>query len=264
MAACSAGLGPMADRKRTLLILGGTGDALRLARAAEDKWDENLRVVYSLAGATRNPAQAGSEVRIGGFGGDSGLARYLRDEKVDYLIDATHPFSVQISRHAALAAAATATRRCTLARPPWQAEGGDRWHEAADMTAAAALVPELGKRVFLGVGARSLEYFSRLSDIWFLVRLIAAPETPIPISQAELVIDRGPFDAVSERRLFEQHRIDLVVTRASGGEATRGKIDAARAFGLPVVMVRRPDPPPGESADGINAALDWLAKEMKG
>jgi precorrin-6A/cobalt-precorrin-6A reductase len=252
----------MAARRRSLLILGGTGDALHLARAAEEKGGDGLRVIYSLAGATRNPAKTGGEVRIGGFGGEAGLARYLRDEQIDFLIDATHPFSTQISRHAALAAAATATLRCTLLRPPWQAQAGDRWHEAADMTAAAALVPQLGNRVFLGVGARALHFFSGLRETWFLVRLMTAPEAPLPLPQAELIIGRGPFDAASESRLFARHGIDLVVTRASGGEATQGKIDAARALGLPVVMVRRPDPPPGETADGVDAALDWLAQAM--
>ena len=253
----------MAGRRRTLLILGGTGDALRLERAAEEKWGSVLRVIYSLAGTTHNPARAGGEVRIGGFGGDEGLAHYLRDEGVDVLVDATHPFSTQISHHAALAAAATATPRRALLRPQWQAQAGDRWHEAADMTEAAALVPGLGSRAFLAFGARSLHFFSELRDTWFLVRLIAAPVAPIPLSRAELIVGRGPFDAASERRLFEQHRIDLVVTKASGGEATRGKIDAARDLGLPVVMVRRPDPPPGETVGSIDAALDWLAKELK-
>ena len=253
----------MTDRRRTLLILGGTGDALCLAREIEKKWSRELWVIYSLAGATRNPATAGGEVRIGGFGGDKGLARYLRDKNIDFLIDSTHPFSTQISRHAALAAAATGTPRCALLRPPWQAEAGDHWHEAADMAAAAALVPKLGRRVFLSVGARSLQFFSSLCDTWYLVRLIAPPEIPIPLARAEFISGRGPFDATSERRLLEQHRINLVVTRASGGEATRGKIDAAQTLGLPVVMVRRPDPPRGETVGSIDAALDWLMKELQ-
>ncbi|MBI05942.1 MAG: cobalt-precorrin-6A reductase [Rhodospirillaceae bacterium] len=253
----------MTNRKRTLLILGGTGDALHLARATEEKWGSELRVIYSLAGVTHNPARTVGEVRVGGFGGDEGLARYLRDQKIDFLIDSTHPFSTQISRHAALAAAATGTPRCALLRPPWQAEAGDHWHEVVDMAAAAMLVPKLGSRIFLSVGTRSLQFFSELREIWCLVRLITPLETPIPLLRAKFVMGRGPFDTASERRLLEQHRIDLVVTKASGGEATRGKIDAARTLGLPVVMVRRPDPPPGEAVGSTDAALSWLMKELK-
>jgi precorrin-6A/cobalt-precorrin-6A reductase len=252
----------MTDAKTTLLILGGTGDAVRLARAAEATFGDQLRVISSLAGRTRSPVKMPGEVRVGGFGGVEGLAGYLRDRRIDFLIDATHPFSAQISRHACLAAAATATPRCVLARPPWRAQPGDRWHEAADMAAAAALIPALGARVFLSVGARSLEYFSGLRDTWFLVRLIEAPEGPLPLAEAELITGRGPFDAASERRIFEQHRIDVLVTRASGGAATEGKIDAARALGLPVVMVARPAAPPGESAENIEAALAWLSQGL--
>ena len=248
--------------KATLLILGGTGEALRLARAVEAGLGDRLRIVSSLAGSTRNPAKIGGEVRVGGFGGVDGLAGYIRDKDVAFLIDATHPFSAQISEHACLAAAATGTPRLVLARPPWQAEDGDRWHEAADMAAAVALVPGLGARAFLSVGGRSLDFFSGLRESWFLVRLIDAPDDPLPLAGAKLITGRGPFDAASERRLFEQHGIDLVVTRASGGDATKGKIDAARELGLPVVMVRRPAPPPGESVENVEAALDWLKRSL--
>ena len=252
----------MTSRKPSLLILGGTGEALLLARAAVAELGDQLRVISSLAGRTRSPAIVSGEVRIGGFGGVEGLAGYLRDIGIEFLIDASHPFSAQISQHACLAAAATATPRCVLARAAWRMQAGDRWYEAADMAAAAALVPGLGRRVFLSVGARSLEYFSGLSNRWFLVRLIDALDDPLPLPQARLITGRGPFDAASEHRLFEQHRIDLLVTRASGGAATEGKIDAARDLGLPVIMVRRPAPPPGETVETIAAALDWLARGL--
>ena len=126
----------MPGRKPSLLILGGTGDAVQLSHAAESRFGERLGVIYSLAGRTRAAAEAGGELCVGGFGGVDGLARYIRDNNIDFLIDASHPFAAQISQHACLAAAATATPRCVLTRPPWQARHGDNWHEAADMAAA--------------------------------------------------------------------------------------------------------------------------------
>ena len=240
----------MPAHKPTLLILGGTGEAVRLAQAVEADFGANLRVISSLAGRTATPADIQGEVRVGGFGGVQGLASYLRDIAANYLIDASHPFAAEITRHACLAAAATATPRLALLRQPWQA--------AADMAAAAEMVPALGRRVFLSVGTRALKHFAELRDTWFLVRLIDAPAEALPLAQAELILGRGPFDTASEQQLLEQHRIDLLVTRASGGAATKGKIDAARALGLPVIMLRRPAPPPGDSAETIDAALDWL------
>ena len=248
----------MRAHKPTLLILGGTGEAVRLAQAVEADFGANLRVISSLAGRTATPADIQGEVRVGGFGGVQGLASYLRDIAANYLIDASHPFAAEITKHACLAAAATATPRLALLRQPWQAKEGDRWHEAADMAAAAEMVPALGRRVFLSVGTRALKHFAELRDTWFLVRLIDAPAEALPLAQAELILGRGPFDTASEQQLLEQHRIDLLVTRASGGAATKGKIDAARALGLPVIMLRRPAPPPGDSAETIDAALDWL------
>ena len=126
------------------------------------------------------------------------------------------------------------------------------------MAAAAEMIPTLGRRAFLSLGTRALEHFAGLRDTWFLVRLIDAPEEALPLDQAELILGRGPFDAASEQQLLKQHRIDLLVTRASGGEATKGKIDAARALDIPVIMLRRPAPPPGDTVETIDAALDWL------
>ncbi len=248
----------MPSHKPTLLIIGGTGEAIELAEAVTAAFGDDLRVISSLAGRTAAPGSISGEVRTGGFGGVAGLASYLRDISADYLIDASHPFAAEISKHACLAAAATATPCLTLLRPPWSKEEGDRWHEAADMAAAAEMIPTLGRRAFLSLGTRALEHFAGLRDTWFLVRLIDAPEEALPLDQAELILGRGPFDAASEQQLLKQHRIDLLVTRASGGEATKGKIDAARALDIPVIMLRRPAPPPGDTVETIDAALDWL------
>jgi len=248
----------MPGHKPTLLILGGTGEAAELAQAIVATFGDKLRVISSLAGRTRKPGDLDGEVRVGGFGGTQGLAHYLRDNAADYLIDASHPFASEISKHACLAAAATATPRLVLLRPSWRGEPGDNWHKVADMAAAAEMIPAAGRRVFLSVGTRSLKYFSELRSTWFLVRLIDSPADTLPLAQFELILGRGPFDSVGEQKLLEQHSIDLLVTRASGGAATKGKIDAARRLGLPVIMLRRPAPPLGESVETIDAALEWL------
>ena len=62
-----------------------------------------------------------------------------------------------------------------------------------------------------------------------------------------------------ERQLLQHHAIDVLVCKASGGAATEAKLIAARELGMPVIMVRRPPPEPGEAVDTIEAALDWLA-----
>jgi precorrin-6A/cobalt-precorrin-6A reductase len=240
-----------------ILILGGTGEAAALARALAARFGDALAVTTSLAGRTREPTQVPGGLRVGGFGGPEGLADYLRSARIELLVDATHPFAAQISRHARLAAQATGTERLLLSRPSWKPEAGDRWIEAADMNSAAALLPRLGRCVFITTGARELDAFAALSDLHFVVRLIAPPRAPLALA-AELVIARPPFALDDERNLLQRHAIDVVVAKASGG-ARPEKLEAARAVGLPVVMISRPPPEPGPAVASVEDAVEWIA-----
>lgn len=248
--------------KRRLLILGGTGEARRLAERALAELGGRLEVVTSLAGRTAEPVPIAGTVRQGGFGGAGGLATYLRDNRFDLLIDATHPFADQISRNAAQAAAATGVPRLAIVRPPWRRQPGDRWIEVADAPAAAKAVHTLGTRIWLTLGAADIEEFSPLTGHWFLVRRVDPPPSPLPLRQAEILLARGPFALEDERRILAEWRIDAVVSRASGGSATSAKLDAAREAGIPVVLIARPPPPPEPAVPTVEAALDWLRARL--
>ena len=245
-----------------LLILGGTAEGRALAAAAEARFGPALRVISALAGRTRAPRRPAGRVRIGGFGGAEGLAAWLRDERIDLLVDATHPFATRISAQARDAAARTETPRLVLVRPPWQPVPGDRWIDAATVEEAAQAIPAGAARVFLTVGARSLAPFALRPECWFLVRLVDAPAAPVPLPRHRLICARGPFAETDERALLVEHGIDCLVTRASGGAATAAKLAAARALALPVVMVRRPAPPPGTHAASVEDALAWIAQRL--
>jgi precorrin-6A/cobalt-precorrin-6A reductase len=73
-----------------------------------------------------------------------------------------------------------------------------------------------------------------------------------------LILDRGPFTEQGERDLLQEHRIEALVTRNSGGDETSPKIVAARTLGLPVIMIDRPTPPAGEMVSTPAEALAWL------
>ena len=242
-----------------LLILGGTGEAARLARETVARFGDGVRVTTALAGRTRYPAPIVGEVRIGGFGGAAGLAVYLLAHRVDRLIDATHPFAAAISRAARLAAEETGVPCLQLRRPPWRPHPLDRWIEVDSLEAAALLVGRVGSRPWLTVGAGSLGPFAGAEGVHFIVRLIDPPRIPLPLPAHEVVIGRGPFGLAEERRLIERHAIDVLVCKASGGAATHAKLIAARELSLPVIMIRRPPPEPGRAVETIEAALDWLA-----
>jgi len=244
-----------------LLILGGTAEAVALAHAAAKQFP-GLSTVTSLAGVTSRPTPVPGDVRTGGFGGADGLAAYLTGTNISHVIDATHPFAAQIARNAQAACEATGTPRLKLLRPMWQRTPADIWIDVADAAEAAAHLADMtAKSVFLTLGIRDLEPFAALSGAAFVVRLIERPAAPLPI-EAQVVTGRGPFCQADERRLMQQHRIDALVTKASGGAATEGKIRAARALRLPVVMLRRPTTPPGDTAPDVAAALRWLDSRL--
>ncbi|MGA8756733.1 MAG: cobalt-precorrin-6A reductase [Stellaceae bacterium] len=243
---------------KRLLILGGTVEAAALARAAIARFGDNVVVTTSLAGRTERPGPIPGQIRIGGFGGATGLAAYLQEHAIDCLIDATHPFAAAVSTEARAACELANVRRLTMLRAPWRRHPLDRWIEVDDMAAAAGVVARIGWRAWLTIGAGGIAAFSAVTGVRFLVRLVDPPRQPLPLRFCEVVIGRGPFTLADERHLIARHAINVLVCKASGGAATEAKLIAAREFSLPVVMVRRPAPEPGDAVQTVEQALDWL------
>lgn len=242
--------------ERHILILGGTTEARRLAALLDA--DPALRVTSSLAGRVAEPRLPAGQVRIGGFGGPEGLARWLREQHVDALIDATHPFADTISSNAAKAAAEVHVPLLAVRRPGWVAGPGDDWRSVDSLDAAARVLPSLGERVFLTTGRMGLGAFAHLEGMWFLARSVDAPLPPVP-PRMEVLLARGPFTVEGERDLLRRHRVDVLVTKDSGAEATAAKLVAAREAGIPVVVVRRPPLPEGvPSAATVAEAAEWV------
>ena len=238
-----------------VLVLGGTAEARGLAAGWADAPD--VEVVSSLAGATTAPLLPAGEVRVGGFGGADRLADYLRADRISAVVDATHPFARTITAAAVRAAATAGVPLLVLRRPGWTEQPGDAWHRVPSLEAAAGLLPALGRRVFLTTGRRSLAAFGDVAGCWFLSRSVEPPSPPMPPDLA-IVLDRGPFTEPGERALLGEHRIDVLVTKDSGGAAA--KLTAARDLHIPVVMVDRPPLPPGTpTVSTVGAARDWLA-----
>ncbi len=243
-----------------VLILGGTTEASALARALAG--DRRFRATLSLAGRTRQPLPQPLPCRVGGFGGVEGLAAFLSEQQIGALIDSTHPFAAQMSRHAAEAAWLAGTPLLAVSRPAWRPEAGDRWLPVPDMEAAAQALGRATRRVFLTVGQKDLAPFAVAPWHSYVVRSVDPPPPETLPPQAEVITARGPFAEPDERRLLVERRIEVLVTKNSGGEATRPKLAAARALGLPVVMVARPDPPPGvERVATAAEAVAWLARQ---
>ncbi|MEU1549997.1 cobalt-precorrin-6A reductase [Nocardia sp. NPDC005745] len=239
-----------------VLILGGTREARELAHIASG--ERGFDIVSSLAGRVRAPLLPEGAVRVGGFGGAEGLRAWLAADETAAIVDATHPFAAAISANAAAAAHASGVPLVHLRRPRWVERPGDRWVRVPDLPAAAREAAALGERVFLTIGRQGVDAFAGSVRQWFLIRAIDPPESALP-PRHEVLLARGPFAVEDESRLLAEHRIDVLVTKDSGGEQTEAKLAAARAAGIPVVVVDRPPLPEGAPVvESPEQALNWL------
>ena len=218
-----------------ILLLGGVGDALAIARrlAPQD--------IYSLAGLGKVPADLPCQVRVGGYGGAEGLAAFMAAEGIDLLLDITHPYAAQISANAARAAELSGVPCWALRRPGWQAGGGDDWREVADWAALSAAL-EPFQRPFFTLGREPLAHLQAipLHQHWTVRCLDDYPGTP----RARVIGARGPFNLADERALFAAGQFDVLISKNSGSSATEPKLQVARELGLPVLLLARPPLPP--------------------
>ncbi|NTT87669.1 cobalt-precorrin-6A reductase [Tabrizicola fusiformis] len=239
-----------------ILLLGGTTEASRLARAL---CNAGLEAVFSYAGRTDAPVAQPLPVRVGGFGGAEGLAAYLRGEGISHVVDATHPFAAQMSRNAIAACKETGIPLIALERPAWTPGPGDDWQAVADTPSAVAALPQAPARVFLAIGKQTLAPFAAKPQHHYLLRLVDPPEMPLPLPQTSVVIARGPFDAAGDTALMRAHGITHIVAKNAGGAGAEAKLTAARALRLPVILIDRPALPPRNRAATVEEVMRWLS-----
>ncbi|MFN3955308.1 MAG: cobalt-precorrin-6A reductase [Pararhodobacter sp.] len=240
-----------------LLILGGTIEASRLCQAVAEA---GLPATLSYMGRVERPKPQPVAQRIGGFGGVAGLVGWLRAHAITHLIDATHPFAAQMSTNAIAAAHTAGVPLIALTRPPWVPGPGDNWQHVPDIDAAVAALDGPAQRIMLAIGRMHLPAFAAQPQHDYLLRLVDDPASPPPLPRHCVVVDRGPFSLAGDLALMRDHGIERVVSKNAGGSGARAKLDAARALGLPVVMIDRPALPPRTETTTIDAVLRWIAE----
>ena len=251
---------PLFDMSATgrprILILGGTTEARQLAErlVCEPHYDAAI----SLAGRTADPRPQPLPTRIGGFGGAEGLAAFLRERNIALLIDATHPFAARISLNAAAAAKMTGTSLLALRRPAWAAEPGDRWTCVGSVAEAVSALGEEPRRVLLAIGRQEAYHFEKAPQHSYVVRSVDPVMPPLDLPDVTAILASGPFAQADETELLERHGIDVIVAKNSGGQATYGKIAAARQLGIEVILFRRPQLPEVPSAPDVAAMADLV------
>lgn len=239
-----------------ILILGGTTEARQLAAKLATRGD--LDISLSLAGRTENPVEQPVPVRVGGFGGAQGLAGWLVGHKTDLLIDATHPYAARISANAAEAARIASVPIFALRRAGWEPVEGDRWTLVDDAEEAVGALGNKPCRVFLALGRQEVAAFETAPQHAYVIRSVDPIEPPLGVPEATYILARGPFREADERALLEAQKIDVIVAKNSGGQATYGKIAAARELGINVILFCRPHLPDVPSAPSVSAMAEMV------
>lgn len=241
-----------------LLILAGTTEATALGQALAAA---GLHGTVSFAGRVERPKRQPLPQRIGGFGGVEGLRTYLEAHRITHVVDATHPFAAKMSRNAVEACAQAQVPLIALTRTPWMPQAGDNWIRVPDIAGAVAALDRAPARVMLAVGRMHLQDFAPNPQHFYLLRLVDPPASPPPFPDHHVVVSRGPFTHDDDLALMQAHGIDLVVSKNAGGTGAYAKISAARALGLPVVMIDRPTIPPRAEADSVAQVMAWLGHD---
>ncbi|APW36576.1 cobalt-precorrin-6A reductase [Rhodoferax koreense] len=237
-----------------VLVLGGTSEASQLAHALAEA---GVAAVFSYAGRVASPLPQPIPTRVGGFGGPAGLRAWLEAERITHVVDATHPFAAGMSRNAVDACAAAGVALLALERPAWAAQPGDRWRHVADTDAAVAALPTQPARVFLAIGRQQVAPFLARGQHWYLLRLVdPAPE--LAGLHGEILLARGPFTAAGDQALMQAHGITQVVAKNAGGTGAEAKLQAARALGLPVILIDRPALPARHTVGSVAEVMRWL------
>jgi precorrin-6A/cobalt-precorrin-6A reductase len=239
--------------KHRVLVLGGMTEARELAGRLAAR--TNIDVVLSLAGRTREPIGYPVPLRIGGFGGVRGLIDYIREREIDLMIDATHPFAEQMSRHAVFSASETGVPFFVLSRPAWRKAEGDRWTEADSIADGVVKLGRKPRRVFAAIGRQELAPLCDAPHHFYLVRSVDPIDPPLDLPDARYISERGPFALKAERKLLSGEKIDVVLAKNSGGDASYAKIVAARELGIEVVLVKRPKAARAETVDNVLDAV---------
>lgn len=238
------------------LLLGGTTEASSLAKALVEA---KMEAVFSYAGRTSSPVPQPLPTRVGGFGGVAGLVRFLKMEGISHVVDATHPFAAQMSRNVIAACDEVGVPLCAFERPAWQAGKDDRWIHVPDMAGAVAALPNDAARVFLAIGKQNIAQFAAKPQHHYLLRLVDAPDTALPLPDCAVKLARGPFDLAGDLQLLTDHRITHIVAKNAGGVGAAAKLAAAAQLDLPIVMIGRPDLPTRHVLGDLAEVMTWLS-----
>lgn len=247
--------------KKSVLLLSGASEGPVLARALLDAGFRVVATVTREEGRHNLFGDMLHEVRVevGGFTEES-LQHYLTQGGADLVLDATHPFAVRITQIASAVCARTGVPYVRYQRPDWEPPEGTVY--TVSYTEAADILPSLGARALLTIGAKQLKHFAHLhSRLWLCARLLPSPASiqqalDAGFTQAHILAMRPPFSRAFNASLYREYDIDVLVTKASGAAGgVVEKVLAAHDLGITTLMIQRPALPGLVTVSTIEAAV---------
>ena len=206
------------------MILAGTTEASQLAKEVNAA---KIKAVLSYAGRVERPKPQPLPRRIGGFGGVEGLKQYLCENSITHVIDATHPFAVQMSQHAVDACADLNLPLMAFSRPEWKPISADNWTEVADIPDAVSALKGAKRRIMLALGRMHLKAFEAQPQHRYLLRLVDPLTKQLALPNRDIVVSRGPFTKEGDLTLMRNYNICLLYTSPSPRDRTRSRMPSS-------------------------------------
>ena len=251
-----------------ILVLAGTQDGREIAAGLREAGYEVIASVVSEYGREL-VAQSGVPVQAAAMN-EQELQQFVIQHGIRLMIDATHPYAVNVSRNARQVAAKLHIPCLRYERPDSALPIYAKLVLAPDMQRAAEMAVGLGKTVFLTTGSHSLPLFRAAAagrDCRLIARVLPQPEVIADciangFSPADIIAAQGPFSQELNRELFRAYGADVMVTKNSGAiGGTDAKIAAAIELGLIIVVVQRPAALQQQVFDSLPALLEYLKRK---
>lgn len=230
-----------------ILVLAGTKDGRELIHILAQAGYKVLASVFSQYGGELIKLE-NVDIHIGPLDAE-GLARLIVSSEIKFVVDASHPYAINVSQNAMQACALTNTHYIRYERPadPMPLYAG--LHVVDNYSMAIELAAVLGKVVFLTTGSRHLKLFKEAPSLQkhrLIARVLPEPSVlseciAMGFLPGDIIAMQGPFSHELNIALFRERQAEVVVTKNSGqigGSDT--KITAAMALGLPLIVIDRP------------------------
>ena len=251
-----------------ILVLAGTQDGREIAAGLREAGYEVIASVVSEYGREL-VAQSGVPVQAAAMN-EQELQQFVIQHGIRLMIDATHPYAVNVSRNARQVAANLHIPCLRYERPDSALPIYAKLVLAPDLQRAAEMAVGLGKTVFLTTGSHSLPLFRAAAagrDCRLIARVLPQPEVIADciangFSPADIIAAQGPFSQELNRELFRAYGADVMVTKNSGAiGGTDAKIAAAIELGLIIVVVQRPAALQQQVFESLPALLEYLKRK---